>query len=277
MRRLTSVLMPPLFQAVYSQWRSHGTLRYLGKTYTGIFRTFDEVRRGFPEAVPYNSPQSEREEIARLEATKATLLKSQRGEAPPANERYRLLALLVSASHEPAPHILDIGGGTGDALPYLVYCCPGKSPRLSVCELPPIVQAAKRVFADLPSLRFVEGIEAVNGPVEIAFFGSSLQYFEDYRTALKQVAALTRRVIVIADSPMTDAPTFVPAQVNMRRRVIPDKVINRAELTDYVSGLGFRLIHRSRTAAAAHFRNFPPPQSASALSSLIFVNRQNST
>ncbi len=259
--------------AIYSQWRNGGTLRHLGKTFTGVFATFDDVRHSFREPVQYHSPQSESTEIARLEATKVAFLKSHRGESPAANDRHRLLALLASGSNETAPHILDIGGGTGSALPYLTYSCLGKSPRLTVCELAPIVQAANRVFNDVPSIRFVTSIEDASGPVEIAFFGSSLQYFEDYRAAVKQAAALKPRVIAVADSALTDAPTFVTAQINMPRRIIPNRVINRAELTDYLSGLGFRAIYRIDSMAAAHFRDFPAPQNSSAISTLIFTSR----
>jgi len=273
MTKFAKAVLPPFLQEIVSALRNHGTLRFLGKIFTGVFRTFDDVSRAFPETVAYNSADSEREEVARAAQIRAMILDARRGIAPAAVERYTLLAALVAASSSPNVTVLDIGGGMGDALPHLIYSCPEKKIRLIVSELSAIAAAGQKAFHGDESVHFVSDIAAAKEPIQIVFMGSSLQYFEDYSSFVKQIAALRPHLVVVAHTPMTDAPTFVTAQVNMRQRIMPNKIINRAELAALFDGLGYALIARSESPTLAHFRNFPTPQNASSFSNMIFASR----
>lgn len=271
MIKIAKAIIPPAVRAVLVELRNHHSLRFLGKIYTGVFATFDEVTRNFHGVVPYNSAESEREEVAKAPGSYAAVVDARRGIMPEPTDRFTLLCALVSTWPDPAPTILDVGGETGDTLAHLVYSCPRHEPRLVVYDLPPIVAAGRAAFRDDATIRFVDSLAEVDRPVDIVFMRGCLLYFEDYKSFLVQIIALRPRMIVIAYTPVTDAPTFVTAQVNNARRVIPIKVINRDDLIAYLDSLGFTLIHRSVARGAAHFRNFPLPQSKSAAMNLIFA------
>ena len=273
MTKFINAIIPPAARAVYSAFRNHGTLRFLGKTFTGVFKTFDEVARNFRGVVTYNSSESERDEVARATGSRAAADDARRGIAPGPADHYTLLSALVATLPEQAPIVLDIGGSTGDALAHLIYSCPQKEPRVIVCELPAVADAGRAAFAGEKTISFVSRLADVRPPIHVAFLGSSLQYFPDHKALLKEIAALRPRYVVIAYTPITEAPTFVTAQVNMRERIIPNQVMNRAEIVGVMKDVGFTLIHVSGSRSAAHFRNFPPPQNASSLLNMVFVSR----
>lgn len=270
--KFADMILPPAVREVLAYLRNHGTLQFFGKTFTGVFANFEDVVRSFRGVVSYNSTESECEEIAHAVSSRAAVQDARRGIAPEPADRYTLLCALVGTLPHEAPVVLDVGGGTGEAFAHLIYSCPHKKPRLIVQELPPIAETGRAAFAGDAAISFVDRIEDMTLSVNAVFMGSSIQYFEDYKSFLSQVAALGPRMIVIAHTPMTDAPTFVTAQVNMRRRVIPNKIINRAELTAHMETLGFTLIHRSGSKTAAHFRNFPVPQRTSAFTNMVFAS-----
>lgn len=269
-KRLLPALVPPLFRAVFFQLRSHGSLRFLGKTYTGVYGKFADVARAFPRTTDYHSQESEQVEIASMRDAKAALIKARNGEAPPALERFKFLCLLVLARDASQLNILDIGGGSGAAAAHLAFSCPGKDATVFITELPSIVKAGREVFTDIPSVRYIDDIDTVTRPLHIAFLGSSIQYIEDYKALLNRLAIIKPEMIAIADSPMGDAPTFVCAQVNMRHRVIPSLVINRNELIEHMRARGYRLEHRSTNQKAVNFDNYPAPYNSSASWNLVF-------
>lgn len=270
MKEIIVKIFPPIIRDIIVQLRNNGSLRFLGKIFTGVFTTFDEVSRAFPGTVAYNSADSEREEVARAQHVQTMIRAAEHGIAPAPVERYTLLATLLNALPSENVAILDIGGGMGDALPHLIYSGPQKKIDLTVLELPRIAAAGQKAFQGDHAVRFIDDIAHAKQSVDVVFMGSSLQYFEDYQSFIQQIAALRPHVIAITHTPMTDAPTFVTAQVNMRRRVMPNKIINRAELTALFEGLDYSLIGRSESWTAAHFRNFPAPQSMSSFSNMVF-------
>jgi putative methyltransferase (TIGR04325 family) len=260
--KFVNAILPPVARAVLTHLRHHGNLRFFG--------TFGEVARNFRGVVPYNSIESEREEVANALRSRAVIADARRGIAPKSADHYTLLCTMVVALPDLTPTILDIGGGTGDAFAHLVYSCPRQKPRLVVYELSPIVTIGRALFDSDSEVRFIDHIDDIDSSVDVVFLGSSLQYFEHYELLLNQVAVRRPRMIVVAYTPMTDAPTFVTAQVNMRRRVIPNKVINREELIERLDLLGFTLIYRSGSSSVAHFRNFPAPQRMSFIENMVF-------
>ncbi len=268
--KLAKAITPPAVQAVIAEFRNHHTLRFFGKTFTGTFSTFKEVNHNFRGAVVYNSQESEQEEIANFTSSQAAIQEAKRGISPQSTDHHSLLCALTATLSSQTPTILDIGGGAGETFAHLIYSCPKQSPSLIVYELPPIVETAKVIFKDEKRIHFVDYLTDLNQTIDIVFLGSSLQYFEDYPSLLNQIMAFHPRIIIIAYTPLTSAPTFVTAQVNMRERVIPIKVINREELINYLSRFDFVLINQNRSRSTAHFRNFLSPQNSSSVINLVF-------
>lgn len=105
------------------------------------------------------------------------------------------------------------------------------------------------------------------------YFGSSLQYFENYRNILIETISLNPDYIVITDTPMGSMNTFVCAQVNMKDIVIPRLVFGLEELLEFFKSEGFDLIHKSYMYYPFHnFDNYNPPYSNSLHTNLILGN-----
>lgn len=263
-------LAPPLLQAAVFRFRYRKRLRRPYETWVGVYGSFDEVRRAFPDAVAYHSRESEQDDIAEMRAAKAAFDRARRGDAPPAHDHYGLLCLLAYATGSKGIAILDFGGAAGWAAAHLAFCCPDQDATLFVTELPAVCDAGRAIFAEVPRVRYVSGWDAIDRPLDIAFFGSSLQYVEDWRALLRQVTALAPRIIAIIDSPMSDLPTFACAQVNMVPRVITSLVFDRAALIGHLRTLGFRLVHQERQPKVEHFDNYPAPYNSADHWNLIF-------
>ncbi|GEM_PF-3482607 len=271
-KKIIKAIVPPIVWDVLAELRNRGTLRFFGKTFVGVFSKFEEVGRHFHGVVSYNSEESERKEVAHAAESRAAAANARKGVAPKPSEHHAFLCELAAALPDAAPTILDVGGGTGDTLAHLIYSCPQKKPRLIVHELPPIAAAGRKVFSGEEAISFVDKIADVSSKkLDIVFFGSSIQYFEDYKLFLNGIAALRPRIIAIAYTAVTDAPTFVTAHINARRRIIPIKIINRAELVAHLNSLGFGLTYCGKPKTEIHFDNFPAPQNTSSLMNTVFT------
>jgi putative methyltransferase (TIGR04325 family) len=234
--------------------------RYFGITYTGVYGSFEEVRRAHP-STPYHNDDSEQSEIA---ITKAKVQRFAEG-LPPSDEpglaRLNVAPLFISGLPQTEVHVLDIGGGTGATWLDLTYSCTGKKVSLTVFDLPEMVEIGSDVLGRFPEITLTSEMP-MEGSFDIAHIGAALQYFEDYRGLLAQVAKLAPEYIIIADTTMGDAPTFAAAQVNMFPRIIPRWVFNRDEVVGLLAG--YDLIHRSINHSGPHnFANYPLPQSGS--------------
>lgn len=272
--KIASAVFPPIMKDVLKELRNHGTLRFLGQTFCGVFKTFGEVNQHFRGTVAYNSEESEKEEIISAAKFRLAFEDAKRGISPEASDRYIPLCSLVSVWPNPNPTILDVGGGAGSTLAHLVYSCPSKKPNLIVYDLPPVVTAGVSEFQGVEEIHFADNLNDVKPPVDIVFFGSSLQYFEDYESTLHKIKTLNPEIIALSYTPVTSAPTFVTAQVNMRRRIIPTKIINSKNLINFLNQLGFILSYQSVSLASANFRNFPYPQNSSFFTNLVFKKKK---
>ena len=190
--------------------------------------------------------------------------------------RLNFLPTLLSLHPKESPSVLDVGGGAGISFIDLMFSLPGKSVSMTVLELPETAARARGILCDYHGLSFTDVFPGAEARFDVVYFGSSLQYFEDYRGILGRVMGLQAGLVVIADTTMGDGPTFVAAQVNMANRVIPRMVFNLSELTAVFAEGGYALLHKSINPDANHnFSNYPPPVSETRHWNLVFRRFQS--
>ena len=240
-------------------------------TYEGIFHTFSEVRATYPEANFYHTIESLNEVIT--EGVKS--LQMLQNNLPPndgmALMRHNFLPIFISALGKEGLNILDIGGGYGTAYLNCRFSCLNLDVKSTVVELPSSILEFKKIYSK-GEIEFASSISSViHNKFDIIYFGSSLQYFEDFNQVLDQVAGFKSKYIVITDTPMGNFQTFVCAQVNMKANVIPRLVFSLDQLTDILSKLGYKLIHRSVNYYPFHnFDNYSHPISGARHMNVIF-------
>lgn len=250
---------------------NYKTLKFYNKTFEGIFTNFKDISSGLKRRASYNSKESEQEEFVNAKKYRKAFDNAKLGIAPDPTDRYTLLCSVSSTLPNQSISILDVGGGAGHALSYLTYSCQTKKINLAIYELPVVVSAGRVAFRGIENIHFEDNLNAIKSPIDIVFFGSSFQYFEDYQLLLHQIKALSPKILIIIYTPMTNAPTFITAQVNMQNRVIPTRITNYQGLINFLKKLEFEIIYRSTSKTKAHFRNFTYPQSASSFYDLMFV------
>ena len=274
--KFISSIAPPIIKEVLAEFRSHKTLRFFRKTFIGSFKNFSAVSQNFHDVVSYNSSESEKEEISNAQKFRLAAEDAKKGIPPKSTDRQMLLCSLVSTFPKSEVAILDVGGGVGHSLAHLIYSCPNKKINLIVYELTPIADIGRSTFSGIKEISFIDNLKNLQSKIDFAFFGSSLQYFEDYKSIFRQISLLSSEIIALSYTPVTSAPTFVTAQVNMKHRIIPAKVINYQELLDFMSQLGFNPIFQSVSLTNVNFQNFSNPQSSSWFSNLVFAKTNSS-
>jgi putative methyltransferase (TIGR04325 family) len=164
-----------------------------------------------------------------------------------------------------------VGGGLGIAFIDLMYSLLRKTVSVKVVELLSIVSRGREIFKAYPGISFVDILPDDNEHFDVVYFGSSLQYFEDYRNMVQSVIDLHPEIIVIADTTMGEVATFVAAQVNMPGRVIPRLVFNLHEIVQLFASNSYELLHKSINYSLSHdFSNYPAPISATRHWNLVF-------
>lgn len=268
LKPLIKQLTPPI---LWDALRSQIVPTRAAVTYEGQFRSFEEVRAAYPDFTNYHSAASE---LAEAECARMKLKCFQDGKWPedsPTLSRLNFLPTLLTLYPGKTISVLDVGGGYGETFLSLKHALPGRDVRVTVMELPSTCLHAAEIFRNDPGIRFVDRMPEAGEKFEAIHFGSSLQYFENYREMLGCAAALNPGLIVISDTTMGDAGTFVAAQVNMAGRVIPRMVFSRAEITDIIVSQGFDLLHVSANySCGIDFSNYEPPISETAHWNLVF-------
>lgn len=229
-------------------------------TYTGTFPSFAAVSASFPDTTNYHSDQSERTEIDEARCKLARFEANQVPEYGPTLPRLNFLPTALSLLQRSNLKILDVGGGLGTTFIDLKFSLPTTRVEVTVVELPSIAENARKIFEKYPDISFVSTFPEKGTDFDIVYFGSSLQYFENYNEVLMNSASLEPEFMVIADTTMGPAQSFACAQVNMHGRVIPRMVFYKPEMIETLGRLGYKLVHQSANYSPVHtFDNYEPP------------------
>jgi len=268
MKRLLKQVIPPF---LWDMARRKLTAAPVRVTYEGRFESFEEVARKYHDFTSYHSSVSEE---AELEEGRKRLGRFESGKAPEDTvtlPRLNFLPTLLSAYPGEKTAILDVGGGLGISFLDLKFSLPQRDFTMTVLELPSMIQRGSDLFENYPEIDFSSSLSDEGRGIDVVHFGSSLQYFEDYQGILKRVADLHPDLIVISDTTMGDADSFVAAQVNMAERVIPRMVFNRKELEGICADQGYDLVHRSvNYSQGLSFSNYDAPVSETRHWNLVF-------
>lgn len=245
-------------------------------TYEGTFKTFEEVRCYYPKSAAYHSADSEAEEYKLALAKLSHFHDGYIPEETDALPRLNFLPTLLSLHSSKTVSVLDVGGGLGVSFIDLMFSLPEKNFSMTVMELTETAKRGRELFRDCKGISFTDMFPSPAVKFDVIYFGSSLQYFEDYRGILQQAINLSPELIAIADTTMGEGASFVAAQVNMSNRVIPRMVFNLHEVAELFISRGFGLIHKSVNPAGANkFSNYAPPISRTRHWNLAFARSES--
>lgn len=155
-----------------------------------------------------------------------------------------LLAALVLKERGKAT-ILDFGGGLGFTYLAVAAAIPA-SGKLDyhIVETQNICTAGEKAFARDPCIHFHSSLPTSIEAADIVHLGSSLQYIDDWRGLLKNLAGYSSLYFIFTDLTAGDIPSYVTAQ-NYYGAKIPARFFNIDEIYDAMGKNGYQQIFRS--------------------------------
>jgi putative methyltransferase (TIGR04325 family) len=243
------------------------------KFFIGKYDNFDELRAHLANETNYYWTGAIEQEFY---AQQQRIIEW-KSECPPSgNFRTNFLPTALALFPEESIRVLDIGGGLDNVFEYLKFSLRKKKIRVTVFDQLPAVQNGKKLYGHIQDMAFVESLPEENDRFDVIYFGSSFQYFPDYRKLFAKIANLNPKLIVIADSSFGISRTFACAQVNMPGAIIPYMVINKSELEEAACNLGYELIHQSINDNSGHyFHSYEYPMNLSRSWNFIFQKSNN--
>ena len=223
-------------------------------TFEGVFDSFHEVIYSYGSQPLYATQTSRLESIknvSNLMELNSTIVPNW------SSQRFNFISTFVSSLVIDKVSILDVGGGFGETYLYLRKSC-SKKYDYRILELEPTVELLKKTFKDFSELTCHVSLDSVSFKPEIVYFGSSLQYFSDYKSILLDAISYSPQFIIVSDTPMGNIESFVCAQVNMPETVIPCWVFNYEEILFTLQVAGYKLIYQSLSYYPMHnFDSYP--------------------
>ena len=243
-------------------------------TYSGIYLNFGEVRNQFIIRDQYSSPE---QFSATAEKAKSLFLSISETDSLVnigwASQRLNFLPNFLAALDLEGLKILDIGGGFGET-----YLHVKKSTKIriqyDIIELEKTVELGKEIFKNYEDLNFYTLDTYSPDKYDLVYFGSSLQYFEDWKATIKISLVSNPKYVLISDTTVGEVPTFVCAQVNDPRTVIPRWVFNIEDLDNFFSAFSYsRVLITSNYYPFHNFYNYEDAYSNIEHFNLVFKHK----
>lgn len=211
----------------------------------GIFDTFSQARQkakgmGFNGDV-YNSRV--------LIAAKECLMALENGNPIPSfhKQRNTLLPPIVAVmlANKNKLDILDLGGGLGIGYMTLMESIPDYRDKLNydIVEVDEVCEKGRILFSRKNSVNFLNKLPS-SCEYNLVHTSSVLQYFENWKDALKQLSEYNAEYISLADVFAGHIPTYVTLQ-NYYESKMEHWFLNLDELLLCFSSLGYKLVMKS--------------------------------
>lgn len=171
------------------------------------------------------------------------------------------LAALVSANSKGGKvSILDFGGGLGSGYIYVTAGYGGQVViDYHIVDSKSICQAGKSYFKDNRQIHYHYCLPKEIQSVDIVHLCSSLQYIEDWKGLLRDLARYNPQYVLLVDVPAGDIPTYATVQ-NYYESKIPYWFFNVNDIIGTMSSIHFKLLFRSSYAGSYLGKEQPMPQ-----------------
>jgi putative methyltransferase (TIGR04325 family) len=196
-----------------------------------------------------------------------------------------LLPLVVAMASAETGHarVLDFGGGLGFSyVPVISSMAEGQAVDFHIVEVEQICRMGSQIFADHRRIQFHSSLPKDIGAVSVVHLSTSLQYIEDWRDLLGELAKYSPQYFLLDNLQAGDIRTYASAQ-NYYGSRIPCWFFNVREVVDAMSGRGFDLLFRSTYEATILGQpqelpqpNFPEEYRLGHACSLLFRRKKSS-
>ena len=226
-RRYASSLGLYVFQRIYP------------KTYNGVYKTFSSAENSLKKTLHYTNSREVFENYNKIPVDYNTFNEKYLKEAERYSiQRFNFLPTFLAGFSQKNIKILDIGSGWSNTQELLKASQVQQKIHVINYDLPEYYTIAKENPKGLPNLNFVEKITDPK-KIDIAYFGSSISYINDWKSILKTCKTLKPEFIVVTDTTFTAGKTFCTLQKNVTGRDIPKWIFSESEFSKFLNTLGF--------------------------------------
>lgn len=183
--------------------------------------------------------------------------------------RNMIVPLILSTLDPKQRTILDVGGGVNAVFSHLNQT-QKQQHQCFVLERGEVVQELNNNIPKTyqKQLHYVDSIDEIK-TIDIAYFGSSIQYVNEYETLLHQIAKLAPQFIIFSESVFTqDSEDYFVLQVNMSPNTFPNRFISEQKLTAMMSQLNYQCTYNK--AVSGDFSHQSIKRNAYECKTLIF-------
>ena len=187
----------------------------------------------------------------------------------------RLFPLLIALIDKEKISILDFGGSAGQT--YIDCISKLKSKKnidYYIYDLEETMKIGREVLSEFKheysNINFITNISEIKS-FDIVYFGSSLQYFPDYKSILLSAITKEPDYIFLTDNYMSKHSAYATTQVNMPGRKMSCWIFKFDEIVSFLSKNNYSLIYSSSNFQPFHnFNNFPQENKVVDTSNLLF-------
>lgn len=238
------MLIPPLIWEGL-KWVFKSKRKIKKFTFEGKFNSFRDVLDIYQQASNYHTEESSRAAILMAFETLNKYIDHKNADFGWETFRLNILPTVIagmSIFHKYENiRICDVGGGFGSQYINLLLSLKNNIIQYTIIELPSVAKAGGVIYKNHEEIKFVSQFPEPTESFDIVNFGSSLQYFEQYKEVIETVCAYGASEIILTDLPMSDLSSFVCAQINMENRVMPINVFNCNEIKLIFDKFGYEL------------------------------------
>jgi putative methyltransferase (TIGR04325 family) len=156
-----------------------------------------------------------------------------------------LVALVTKRTENKKINILDFGGGLGVTyIPVINSCEYQEYIDYHIVETKNICEVGRHIFKDDARIHFYSSLPQKIKKMDIVHIGSSIQYIEDWRTLISELAGYNPQFFLFTDLTAGDIPTYVSVQ-NYYESKIPCWFFNIHGIIDKMLSVKFRLLFKS--------------------------------
>ncbi len=236
MKNLLILLIPPVFMKLKNFFLN----KYFGYLFWGKYDKLDKFKNYIKEDT-YLLKEQHQQSVENYLNSKDIYNFSLRNS---------FLPIFVSSLSSTNLKILDIGGGFNSCFKYIDYS-QKKNIDVTVLEREEIVTSIKELDDIDKNLKYTS--EITSSDYEIIVFGSSIQYFLEFKTIREFITKCSAMYIIIVDTAFNESNEDIfSLQVNMYPSLIPYKINSISKIENLFNKLNYNLIYKSKRPCGKH-------------------------
>jgi len=202
--------------------------------YTGKYDSLDDTRIISNNAQGYGNKKYDKRSINKLTF----------------NEKYThgrnlIIPIIISTnSQQKKWKIIDVGGGVNSIFSHL-----DRTQKLNTtCFILERKEVSNKLNSKVPekyrkNLSYISNINQTKIPkLDIAYFGSSIQYIENYQELLLDIISKTPRFIIFSESIFTNEERdYYVLQVNMGSNTFPNRFTSQTKINSFLKNHGYTI------------------------------------